>query len=247
MCISRTADNGNAAFIQCNVFVITISIYRRRRHFGIQPFFFYKHVGVFANGHAVYYWHSLHAHMRSVGKVKHRSIHIKTIGIGTVEHYYRLAISNSRFDIFLQRSKIGVKPYTNILHIKQQDIHIFQILRRGFGFAAIKGDNRNTGGLICITAYFLSGIRRTPEAMLGGKYFYGNDAKLFKRIHKMGMPYYGGLVGKQCDRPAFDQRKILIKPVCPGKYIFRRLLFIRNRLYIFSDRHPLLAGQQRQD
>ena len=100
------------------------------------------HDGVFPNGHAVHHGYFMHAHKRSECGLKHRSVHIVSIRIGSVQYDERDPGLGAGIHGQTHGGDVGIESRAHILKIEEHQLDILQLIGCGAAVLAIQANDR---------------------------------------------------------------------------------------------------------
>ncbi len=124
-------------------------------------------------------------HKAGEGRIQHGAVHHIGKGIGPVQNDQRLLLFSACLHDVGQRADVRVKAHAHILQIKEHDIDIGQIFRRGFFVRAVKRDH---GNLYAIYVFIFDVLARritARESVLRGENLHHVEVELpsaFNRV-----------------------------------------------------------------
>ena len=132
-----------------------------------QPALVVHHLGVLADGHAIDYGHLVQTNKRGVFGLQHGTVHIKAVGVRSVEDDDGNVVFGGGFHHIAHRGDIGVEPYADILQVEENQVDALQHFGRGLLVFAVERHDGQACLLVFSAVPLGSGVGGATEAMLG--------------------------------------------------------------------------------
>ena len=125
----------------------------------------------------------MHTYKGFILRFKHRSVHIETIRIRSIQHHYPFTTLGSSFHHIMQSGYVCIESCSHILNIKHQHIYIGKISYRRFFILSIQRHYRNTRLGINFVIYSSTCFSLSSKTMLWTKYCFNIHTLAYKCIH----------------------------------------------------------------